>query len=149
KYNAESGEEPPKWEYGAGVNITDDNGQSIGNTGFTTNLARTVYTPAVARGGAAAASVSATADYRRFGREILGIRLDIKVTGGSGYITASLPCQPFKDTVLTGFDRATGRSVQGRIGFADPKVYIYSMDGTVPASANAQPLLTGDLECKD
>lgn len=149
KYNTESGEAPPKWEDGAGVNITDDNGQSIGNTGFTTNLARTVYTPAVARGGAAAASVSATADYRRFGREILGIRLDIKVTGGSGYITASLPCQPFKDTVLTGFDRATGRSVQGRIGFADPKVYIYSMDGTVPASANAQPLLTGDLECKD
>ncbi|MGU3474895.1 hypothetical protein [Methylobacterium sp. D48H] len=149
KYNTESGEAPPKWEDGAGVNITDDSGQPIGNTGFTTNLARTVYTPVVARGGTAAATVSATADYRRFGREILGIRLDVRVVGGSGYITASLPCLPFKDTVLTGFDRATGRSMQGRIGFADPKVYIYSMDGTVPATANAQPLLTGDLECKD
>ncbi|MEE7450244.1 hypothetical protein MRF4_21940 [Methylobacterium radiotolerans] len=149
KYNTESGEAPPKWEDGAGVNITDDNGQPIGNTGFTTNLARTVYTPVVARSDSAAARVTATADYRRFGREILGIRLDIKVAGGSGYITASLPCRPFKDTVLTGFDRATGRSVQGRIGFADPTVYIYSMDGTVPPSANSQPLLTGDLECKD
>lgn len=149
KYNTESGEAPPKWEDGAGVNITDDNGQPIGNTGFMTNLARTVYTPVVARSDSAAARVTATADYRRFGREILGIRLDIKVAGGSGYITASLPCRPFKYTVLTGFDRATGRSVQGRIGFADPTVYIYSMDGTVPPSANAQPLLTGDLECKD
>ncbi|MGT2480468.1 hypothetical protein ACU4GR_20210 [Methylobacterium oryzae CBMB20] len=110
KYNTESGEAPPKWEDGAGVNITDDNGQPIGNTGFTTNLARTVYTPVVARSDSAAARVTATADYRRFGREILGIRLDIKVAGGSGYITASLPCRPFKDTVLTGFDRATGRS---------------------------------------
>ncbi|MGU3417785.1 hypothetical protein [Methylobacterium sp. D54C] len=146
KYNTESGEAGPVYEAGAGITITDDQGYPIGNVGFTVNQARTGYTPELTRGTSAATSATAAADYRRYGREILGIRLDMKVTGGSGYIRASLPCAPFKDTVLTGFDRATGLSVQGRIGFADPSVYIYNADGSTPG-ASAQPLLTGDLEC--
>ncbi|XYD07419.1 hypothetical protein R1A27_20125 [Methylobacterium sp. NMS12] len=148
KYNTESGEAFPQWEDGATINVTDDQGFPIGNVGFTVNQVRTSYAPTVTRQADPFTSVTAVADYRRFGREILGIRLDVKTAGGSGYIRATLPCQPFKDTTLTGFDRATGKSLQGRIGFADASVYIYNMDGTVPG-APSQPLLTGDLECQN
>ncbi|XYD10134.1 hypothetical protein R1A27_06375 [Methylobacterium sp. NMS12] len=147
-YNNESGEKPPVIEHGADINITDDEGNPIGNTGFTVNHIRDVYTPTVSRETGSPTAVTANADFRRFGREILGIRLDVKVTGDSGNIKVSLPCPPFKDTQITGFDRATGKSLQGRIGFADPSVYIYSADGTAPGSSS-QPLVTGDLECSN
>ncbi|MGE8128995.1 hypothetical protein ACQKQD_18640 [Methylobacterium sp. NPDC080182] len=147
KYNTESGETFPSWEPGATINVTDDQGYPIGNTGFTVNQVRTAYTPTVARGTTAATTATASADYRRFGREILGIRLTVQVTGGTGYIKASLPCTPYRNTTLSGYDAATGFSVQGRIGSGDPSAYIYNYDGSTPQSANSQTILTGDLEC--
>ncbi|XYD07773.1 hypothetical protein R1A27_22210 [Methylobacterium sp. NMS12] len=147
KYNNESGEKPPVIEEGADINITDDKGNPIGNTGFTVNMVRSTYVPVVGRAGGAPTSVTAKADYRRYGREIFDLRMDISVAGGSDVVKASLPCNPYRDTVFTGFDRANSQTmVQGRVGAQDPNVYFYMSDGSKPP-ANFQPLMRGGLEC--